>query len=183
MPRVQSASAWWLVAIGSIAAVLVVTSIVINVVLDSSDDELLPADTPEGAVQQYLQALVDDDYAEAFAYVSETLQDCTLQHFIQITEFRRERDFSATLGRTTSIDDITLVTVKITEPSFDIPFGRGENSFDTVFTLAEEEGQWRFSEPPWPMAWCPPERATPEPPKVEPSAQQAPRTYGEGWVS
>ena len=133
--------------------------------------------------QQYLQALVDDDYAEAFAYVSETLQDCTLQHFIQITEFRRERDFSATLGRTTSISDITLVTVKITEPSFDIPFGRGENSFDTVFTLAEEEGQWRFSEPPWPMAFCPPERATPEPPKVEPSAQQAPGTYGEGWVS
>ena len=162
MPRVQSASQWWLISIGVVAAALVIISVIINVVADDGDADLLPEDTPEGTVQRYLKALAADDPALAFSYISTSQEGCTLENFIQTTEYRRTQDFSATLTRTTTTDVATLVTVKITESEFDPPFGGGGYDFDSIFTLKQEDGVWRFTEPPWP-SWCPPQREVPLP--------------------
>jgi hypothetical protein len=164
MLRVRSASTMWLIGIIASAALLIVIAVVINLVSDSNQADLLPADTPEGVGQRYLIALNDDDGATAFGYISSSLTSCTLTHFIQTTGYQREQNYSVSLGKTTTTDKATLVAVKITDaPSGDL-FGQNGYSYDVIFTLKEEADGWRFSEPPWPMSWCP------EPPKSSPEA-------------
>ncbi len=159
----RSAPSLWLILVGAFAALLVIVSIVLNLVLDNSDD-LLPEDTPEGAVQRYLRAIVDDDVSEAYAYVSASLQGtCTLQHFIQTTEYQRSRDLAARVTSTIDVDGKKLVSVEITEPDSGGLFGGGRYSYTVSFTLSLEDGAWQMSEPPWPMSGCPPERDTPVP--------------------
>lgn len=171
MAWMQSASSRWLAGIASFAAVLIIVSVLVSVL--ANDDDLLPADTPEGAVQRYLRAVGDDDIVASYEYVSEDLKDeCTLEHFLQMTRFR-EQNFSAALSQTTDIGDKTVVSVEITEQGNDGPFGSGQYSFDTSFTLVLENGEWRMSEPPWPVSFCPPERELPTRPAIPPATAEA----------
>jgi hypothetical protein len=166
--RKRSASALWLIVIAAGAAILIVVSVVLNLLADDRADELLPADTPEGTVQRYLLALSEDEVPAAYDYVGDELKEtCTLQHFIQTSSYQRERDFSARLSGTTKIDDGYLVVVEIGEPGFDPPFGQGQYSYTVTFSLAQEDGGWRISEPPWPVNWCPSEREAPAPATAE----------------
>jgi hypothetical protein len=159
----MSAQSIWLITIAAIAVVLVVVSVLINVLLDGQG-ELHPGDTPEGAVQRYLRAIADDEVETAYSYLSADLPNsCTLQHFIQSTDYQRSQSFSARLLDTIDADGHTVVSVEITELDESGPFGGGGYDLRMTFTLVEEEGEWRLAEPPWPMAWCPPERETPTP--------------------
>ena len=157
MFRNRSSSSTWLIGIGAVAAILIVVSVIINVALDSSGDDLRPADTPEGTVQRYLIALTEDRPEEAFSYVSQTQQTCTLAHFIDSTSYHRGENFSASLDRVSHDDDSTVVTVRITESFGSSIFDQGRRDFHQLFTLADEDGEWRFMDPPWPMSWCPPD--------------------------
>jgi hypothetical protein len=151
----KSGPALWLTVVAVIAAVLVIASVVINLVAENGAD-LRPEDTPEGAVQRYLRALVDDDITAAYEYMSEPVKtDCTLQYFAQMTEYQRERSFTARLSTTLDLSGIKQVNVEISD-SDDGPFFGNGYSYTVSFTLAEEDGQWLFTEPPWPMSWCPP---------------------------
>lgn len=186
----RSASARWLTGIVSAAVVLIVVSILLNVLADDRSDDLLPADTPEGTVQRYLLALVDDEIDVALDYVDEELKaNCTKQQLLQWRIFERDWDFSAKISRTTEVGDSVLITVEITETDFDPPFGRNQYSFPATFTVSRVDGGWRISEPPWPMAACPPDRelpATPEiadPPPKQTSDHLSPSTVSMGRES
>lgn len=158
MKWMQSASSRWLAAIASFAAVLVIVSVLISILAGNGNSDLLPADTPEGTVQRYLQALADDDVAAAYGYMSADLKDeCSLELFLQ-TSFWREQNFGAALSRTVNIDGRSIVNVEITEQGNNLPFGQGQYTFTTSFTMALENGEWCIAEPPWPVSWCPPER-------------------------
>lgn len=159
----RSSSTRWLAGIALFAAALIITSVLLSVLL-GDDAELLPADTPEGTVQRYIRALNEKDPITAYSYVSKDLEpDCTLQHFINTTEYITERGVGAELVRTTSVDGSRVVRVEITESRLDPPFGGGQYSFTVTFTLEQQDGEWRMTEPPWPMSWCPPQRETPAP--------------------
>jgi hypothetical protein len=152
----RSASTVWLITVSTIAIVLVLVSVLLNVLLDGKSEDLLPADSPEGTVQRYLRAIADDDVTVAYGYLSSDLQTaCTLQHFIQSTEYYRSRDFGARLRDTVEIDETRVVSAEISEPDGGSIFGNRGFDFTTTYTLAIEGGEWRMSEPPWPMGWCP----------------------------
>ena len=168
MPRFQSASTMWLAGIIASAALLIIIAVVINLASDNRTPDLLPIDTPEGVVQRYLLALNEDDSTEAFGYISSSLSTCTLTQFVETTSYQRQQNFSASLGKTTTTEKATLVTVSITDRSSGDLFGQNNYSYNIIFTLRQEADGWRFSEPPWPMGWCPEEpkatdEATPEP--------------------
>ena len=195
MVWMQSASSRWLAAIASFSAVLIIVSVLIGIFVGNGSGDLLPADSPEGTVQRYLLALTEDDIASAYGYISTDLKDeCTLENFLQNTRYRREQDFTAALSKTTDTGSNTIVTVEITEPNSNSPFGQGRYSFSTSFTVTLEDAVWRISEPPWPV-FCPPGKDLPARP-VEPAATPEPATsasrpsattfpqglHDEGWL-
>jgi hypothetical protein len=168
MLRFQSASTKWLAGIIASAALLIIMAVVINMVSDNRDPDLLSIDTPEGIVQRYLLALNEDESAEAFGYFSASLSTCTLTQFVEMTSYQRQQNFSASLGKTTTTDKATLVTVSITDRSSGDLFGNNSYSYDVIFTLKQESDGWRFSEPTWPMSWCPDEPKTTDDANREP---------------
>lgn len=171
MSWMQSASSRWLAGIGLFAAVLIIVSVLISVL--ANDTDLLPADTPEGAVQRYLQALASDDVPEAYEFVSADLKDrCTLEHFLQTTRYERGRNFSAALSQTTDLGGRMVVSVEITEQGNDGPFGGGQYGFETSFTVTLEEGDWRITEPPWPVNFCPSNEDLPTRPAIPPATAE-----------
>lgn len=177
----QTASSRWLAGAVLLVALLIVISVALSA-LDPGDDDLLPAGAAEGTVQRYLVALRDDEVDEAYGYVSGSLKEtCTLQHFIETTSYQRDRDFSAVVKDTHIADGTYVVEVEITEPNYAPPFGSGGYSFTLQFTLQQEDDAWVFSDPPWPMSWCPEERVAPGPAQSEASnvTLESPLTRGE----
>ena len=142
----------WLFGAMTFVAALVVGGVVVALVT-SREVELLSADSPEGVVQRYLLALEDEEYEEAYGYLSSALQrDCTYVDFVRGASSRGVRDGRVTLEDTQTFDDSALVRARVTEFQPDLPFGSSEYSYDRTFELELEEGQWRLAEYEW---WCP----------------------------
>ena len=160
----KSAPSLWLISIAALAIALVVFSVSLNLILDNGQEDLLPNDTPQGIVQRYLMAIADYHTEEAYNFLTENAQDsCGFESFLQTIEYQRNREFSARLIDTVDLENRKLVSVEISEPNNAGPFDGGGYSFETRFTLEEQDGEWWISELPWPAEWCPPERNSPTP--------------------
>ena len=61
----------WLIA-GLVLAGLLLCAVIVAVVLSRREVALLPADTPSGVVQRFLQAAEAQDYRQAFGYLTTT---------------------------------------------------------------------------------------------------------------
>lgn len=114
----------------------------------------LDPDSPEGVVQAYLQAVLDEDYAEAAGYfAAETAERCDSEAFAD-----------AWIGdwQTADLEDVRMrgaeaqVTVRFRSPSAPppVPAGNGYRRSQTL-TLVEEDGAWRLTGTPWPLRHCP----------------------------
>ncbi|REK26268.1 MAG: hypothetical protein DWQ40_00105 [Actinobacteria bacterium] len=106
------------------------------------------ANTPEGTVQGYLQAIADQDWEEAHAHLSEALQDeCTTADMARNGPYG---SFTATLGDVEELGQRTLVNVTIREGT-DGGFGAGGYTFDPgPFALEQESGSWVITQVTWP---------------------------------
>lgn len=159
-------------------AIFLVALLVASVVVALLDREAsLPQGTPEAAVQLYLGAVKDERYESTYGFLSKELQkECSLEQFAGGNDPGRHllKDQRVTLERTATVRDTVFVTVRITELQSGGPFGSGEWSHDQRFALRQEEGQWRFSEYPWPFFRCGP--FEPERPKLAPTPTPAPPT-------
>ena len=147
---------WWLIGAAAFLAVLLIASIVLA--LTSRETEFAPG-TPERAVQDLLRAAESEDFETAYGMLSEELHGkCTLQGFLDASgySFNYYEDIRATLRDAKVVDDLTLVNVRITEFHGGGPFDSGESSHNRRYTLRQEEGEWKFTEYPWPYGyWCP----------------------------
>jgi hypothetical protein len=142
----------WLIGVAVFVAALVVAGIVVALVT-SRDAGLLPADTPEGAVQRYLLALQDHDYREAYSYLSDdTKRACGVEDFRRFASDGELRESRMTLEDTEIFDGTAIVTARVTVFAPDI-FGPSEYSYDRTFNVTLEGGQWRLD---WPDFRCPP---------------------------
>jgi len=141
----------WLIGIGAAIAVIVVTSVVLAVTLGDGEQEYAPG-TPEAAVQTYFRAIQDGDATSAFALFSEDLAARC-----QLDELRRlateQPDFSVRIRDTTMRDGAAEIGVRIAIEGGESPFGNGYD-LERVMVLAEESGEWRITEPPWPLWSC-----------------------------
>lgn len=142
----------WLIGVAVFVATLVVAGVIVALVT-SREDHLLPADTPEGAVQRYLLALQDRDYRLAYGYLSdETKSTCDLEDFLRYASEGELRGSQMTLEDTQRFDDSAIVRARVTVFAPDI-FGPSEYSYDRTFNVRLEQGQWHLD---WPDFRCPP---------------------------
>ncbi len=148
----MSGSTRWLAAVGGVIAAAVAISVLVAAF--AGGEQEFPADSPEAAVQGYLRAIADEDSEAAFAFLStELLEGCGEIPREAVTQ-RGNGRFRAVLTDTVEREDTTEVVVDITEVYGDDPFGGGEYDFEQTFFLTRENGEWRFTEAPWPL-YCP----------------------------
>ena len=133
---------WWFVG-GFILAIGLLLAIALN-----REPVALDPNTPEGTVQNYLQAISDEDYAGALNFIHpESDQDCTPADLAAATP----TTFPATLGETTTQGSSSLVRVTIREGSPEPePFSPSRGSYEAFFDLENETGQWLIIGSPWP---------------------------------
>jgi len=170
----MSASTRWLAAVGGVIAAAVLVS-VIALALTSGEQEF-PAGSPEDAVQRYLRAVDDRDATTAFEFFSAQLAaDCAPLPRDSIT-YRGDQRVRATLVRTVERAEHVEVEVRITENYGGGLFDSGY-SWTTTFVLIQEDGDWRFSEMPWPLYCSRPYPASTSP-EVPAPAETAPSSTG-----
>jgi hypothetical protein len=160
--NLQSNSSRWLLGVALVVLALVVLAVVVALVNRPGEATLLSEDTAEGTVQRYLLAIEEDDRQRAYGYLSSELQEtCTYDTIRRSTDWFRPEEMLITLEGTEPLDGKVEVRVRITQfyissPLRDaIPLSAKESSYTERFTLEQAEGVWRFTEPPWPMRWCP----------------------------
>jgi hypothetical protein len=142
----------WLIGVTVFVIALAVAGIVVALVTRSGG--LLPADSPEGAVQRYLRALQDRDYEVAYGYLSSTSKNsCSLKEFLRQASYREVRDSHMTLEDTRRLDGTAIVSARVTVFDPEVPFAPSESSWEQTFELKLENGQWRVT---WPDYRCTP---------------------------
>ena len=144
--RERSTMLLWV--LGALVAVAVVVGAVVGGLRGPA---ALDRDSPEGAVQGYLDAVLDRDYAEAVAYLSEqTAERCPASAF---RETWVPDDLAAHLEGVQVEGDRAEVRVRLRAAADPPPFDAGFESTE-AFTLVEEDGVWRLTGEPWPLYSC-----------------------------
>lgn len=145
----MNASTRWLVAVAGIVSVVVVASTL--VALLANGEQEFEAGTPEAAVQGYLRAVADRDATAALSYIADSVYDECADIPRDAVIRRGDNDFRATLEDTVSRSDGVIVDVAITESYGSGVFGN-ESTWTYSFSLVRQtDGEWRFSEVPWPL--------------------------------
>jgi len=151
----QTPSSRWLAGIALTVLALVIISVILALV-NRRTTALSPEDTPEGTVQRYLIALQEDDANRAYDYLSSDLREyCDYAHFQDSIDIRETGDERIVLKSSDIRDEQTIVRIEATRTNFSPPFDVNEHSFPVQYVLKQEGNVWRFSEPPWPLGWCP----------------------------
>ena len=147
---------WWLIGAATSLAVLLIASIALA--LTSREAEFAPS-TPEYTVQTLWRVAESEDIKTAYTMLSQELQQkCTLKNYMDGSgvpfSIRNSRNSHVTLRDTQLVGDITFVSVRVTRFHGSGPFDSGESSYDRRYALQQEEGEWKFTEYPWPYDYC-----------------------------
>ena len=138
-------------AILIIIGVAVVLALVV-VFLRPAPDALDPS-TPEGVVQAYAVALLDEDRPAALAHlVPELANNCAPAD-------ARFDGLRMTLVSSTVRGSSATVRVSVTTNSGGGPLGSSEFSSDDSFTLKQRDGSWLIDTSPWQLTLCYPNGA------------------------
>ena len=118
--------------------------------------------TPEKAVQDFLKAYTAEDFGRVYDLWAEELRrDCSRDEYIQqaVGSGGRLSDSRVRLTDTEYVGEDgqrVVVLARETRVTGDGPFSTSESSNRHRYTLAFEQGEWRFTEVPWPSSGCPP---------------------------
>ncbi len=151
----------WLIGAGVALAALLGASIAVAVLREPAS---FGDDTPEAAVQLYLSAVADDDFAAAHNLLSSDLKRrCPLAAMVTRLYAKEDlADSRVVLKESTLVDGTAFVTARVTRIRSSGPFGTSESSHEQRYTLVEEDGEWRLDDNMWPSRGCPiPEPAPP----------------------
>ncbi|MCS7207398.1 MAG: hypothetical protein NZ951_05635 [Dehalococcoidia bacterium] len=146
-----------LIALG-IGGGLLVGIAVLAVLLTRREPPLYPPTTPEGVTQRYLQALAQEQWAEAYTYLAPDLQArCTLDAWqSQVAFARYTLEQSAVLLRGVDYRDEGTVVVRVvfSQPAPPRPFQLTPQDWTSEhqFRLKRQaDGSWKFAVFPWPL--------------------------------
>ena len=160
-------------------AVVVIALIVTGVALALARDEQQQEEgTPERAVQLLLKAVQSENPQAAYALLSgELKKECSPLDFAagNFPGYRRLEGTRITLDKRTEVDGGVIVTARVAEIHANVPFGTSEWSHRESYALALEDGEWRFTRAPWPLAGCWPGKVevAPARPAATPTAAPA----------
>ena len=147
----------WLLIVAAAVAGVITLSFGVAALFDAEED--FAEGSVEAAVQDYLRAVRDGEPEVAIGFLSADLRErCGASELRR--GYRYERQFTARIRDTTARDQSTEVVVRITEGDGGSPFGGGGYSHNEFMTLERLDGQWRFTEMPWPRFFCPPRPVT-----------------------
>lgn len=136
-------------AVGAVVLLAIVTSAVVGAV---RDPDLLDRDTPEGVVQRYAQAAIDEDYEQARGFLAEEVAErCTPARF---RETWVPESVSLSLDEVDVRGDEAEVRVHLRRVREPPPFGSGGYETTETFVLTRERGEWRLTDTPWPLSFC-----------------------------
>ena len=137
-----------IILIALIAGVALVVVIALIAVFARGGVAQYAADTPEGVVQRYTQAVVDDDVTAALDYlVPEVADSCD-----PVTS--GTDDLRVSLLETTERDDTARVRVLVVTVYGSGPLGSSEYESEEVFELVKTGGDWLIETVPWSLAIC-----------------------------
>ncbi len=130
--------------------------------------------TPESVVQQFFEAVENEDYAIAHNFYSKDLgNECTVESLATPDSWsvRQLAESRVVFEDTKYLNGSAVVVTRVTRISGDGLFGSSESSHEERLSMVEEDGTWKFSEEPWPRFGCPR--------RVEPIEAPAPTTVPE----
>ena len=135
-------------------AVFALGVLVLAVIALNREPVELDPDTPEGAVQAYLQAISDSDFEAAFELLDPEIYDgCTPADLA--TSVDRGEPFTAVLDteNIADFDDIVSVPARMQFGSSG-PFGNGWTTWET-FNVTDTSGEWLIADEAWPyISWA-----------------------------
>ena len=138
-----------LIVILAVIGALVIVALI--VVFTRGEPEALDESTPEGVVQRYSAAVIDDDEAAAIDYLVPDLgDDCSRTQSGSIDGVR------VTLVSTTDRGDSADVRVLIVTSYDGGLFGSSEYEEEGVFDLVRDDGGWLIESTPWQLMICDP---------------------------
>ena len=137
---------WALVAL--LAGVALVVVIALVAVFTRGGPTQYAADTPEGVVQRYSQAVVDGDEAQALTYVVPDVADSCER------ADSGSDDYRMTLIKTDERDATARVEVLVATMYGPGPFGANEYESEAVFRLVKAGDTWLIETAPWQLAVC-----------------------------
>lgn len=142
--RLLAAMAISLVALVAVAAVFVAIR----------DPAEFDPDTPEGVVQAYLLAVLDDDVEAAYGLLTPELQArCDIDELGD--RYYQDEGSRITLVESDIEGDRATIEVKFTAMYNEGPFGYSQSSYEETFRLTRSDGAWQISSAPWPYYRCP----------------------------
>ena len=141
-----------IVILGVIAALVIVA---LAVVFTRGEPAPLDADTPEGVVQLYAQAVLAGDEQTAADYLSKgRLDNCDRVDPGPLDNVR------LTLVSSTVRENSADVRVSIVTATDNGPFGASEYENEDNFDLIKTNGRWLIDRTPWQLTICPNPKAT-----------------------
>ena len=150
MSEQMTQSSRLLVWMGAGLAVLVIVAAI--VVAFRSPAHFEPG-TPEAVVQEYIEAVLDEDAAAARELLTQAMQSRCQLSDLERRYIRAEQ--SRILLVDSSIEDNEArVELEFTAAYGDDPFDIYESSFKEKFKLRDVDGEWRIASAPWPYYRC-----------------------------
>jgi hypothetical protein len=140
----------WLIIFAGLIGALALIAVVLVLFTQGKNVALLPADTPQGTVQRYLIALEDDDYQQAYTYLSPNMPQMTpYSDWLTQNQNRPtvQTGWGATLGKTVQNGGYATVEVMI-ETSY--PGGMmssSQSNLPVTFDLTETGSTWLITSP------------------------------------
>lgn len=130
-----------------IALVILVAITTTMVLLNRDDVSMLPVNTPEGTVQQFLLAIQEQDYQKAYSYLQivEKGVKLTYDEWLQSVPPRSQTtsvSWKATLGKTTISGDSATVEVLIDFLQPGSPFESPVRTITDYYQLKMVNGSW-----------------------------------------
>lgn len=129
---------------------VVLLAVVAGLVVANRDTPALDPHTPEGVVQQYLQAVIAGNYPAAAELLSPS-SGCDVSDLVAAYAPGSAR---VVLDHTTVDGDHAVVIVDVTEDSGDGPFGSSGFSHTERITVQREAGAWKITGSPWLLSSC-----------------------------
>jgi hypothetical protein len=137
---------WALFAL--LGGILLVVVIALIAVFARGGPAQFAADTPEGVVQRYSQAVIDGDTTAAMKYlVPEVAESCTKVP-------ASSDDYRLTLLDTTERDQTARVKVLIATVYGSGPLGTNEYENEESFSLVKDGDGWLIDVAPWQLTIC-----------------------------
>ena len=158
----------WAIAAGAVIGLLLIASIVVSLL--RGETEFDPG-SPQVVVQQYIRALVDEDFDTARSLWSPDLRErCSLEAFVTDSRYDVERmnESRYTLGTVRVAGETASVEVEITRTTGGGIFGPSEYSRTGHYSLRSYDGSWLVTNHTDPWIECVSNRPTPSPPTAIP---------------